>query len=89
MSKNALPDFLSMLWDITNEFWWVGAVVSIVFATAAAYTFSIIPALFENTSPVTQALSVIGYAFYIGPLILFVFSYFFALKAYSAFRNNN
>lgn len=80
-------DALSMLWDITNEIWQIGAVIALLLCFASFKVFIAVSTLLKGDTLVAQALnsSFIGYIVYLIPLAILFFAYLFCAQSLKAF----
>ena len=84
-----IEDFLEMFLELTDMFWQIGAVITVIFFVGGLDT--LIDAM--NYQPIKgtllAALNQLQWIHYLIPTVLFVLSFIFGTKTYSAYQRQN
>lgn len=90
--KRKNEDLIDMMYEITEVFWQVGAVITAICTIGTLYSLdrAILNYYTPPTSPISQIVhNSLGWTDFLIPFILFVFTMLFGLKTYSAYKRQN
>lgn len=86
-NQTALFQFLDVLKDVTNMFWSVGAVLSLIFYVLSAKLFFYI--LEQSQTPIAAMVEPIFWLMYLLPTALLVAGYFFTVLTINSYHKNS
>jgi ABC-type antimicrobial peptide transport system permease subunit len=89
--KSISDELFDGLFELTDMFWWVGAIVGAVLTFASFWTFDLAVDQYTRASaspllgPLTQIL---GWLYFLLPLMIAAFAIFFGAKSYQTFTRD-
>jgi len=86
--KSMSEDLFDVLYDLTDMFWQVGAIVSTVLMFVSFWTLDLAIDQYAraSTSPyLGPSVQIFGWVYFLLPLMIAAFAIFFGAKSYQAF----
>lgn len=87
--SSPLEDLLEGLFEFTDIFWQVGAVMTLVFFGGGLYSLIETMSYQPPTGSLTVLVKELGWMRYLIPATLFFLGFIFGIKTYSAYRRQN
>jgi len=84
-----LEDLLDIFFELSGMFWQVGVILSIGFLAGGLYSIPAIDQTVANNGLLTVLANAYSWFFYLIPLMFFVLSFVFGVKAVDTYQKQN
>ncbi|MEY4769069.1 MAG: hypothetical protein RL637_1708 [Pseudomonadota bacterium] len=84
-----LENLLELFFELAGIFWQVGAILSIGFLAGGLYSIPIINQTIANNRLLTILANQHSWFFYLIPLMFFILSFIFGMKAVGTYQKQN